>query len=252
MLDGQRNFRDLGGVHTADGALVATGEVYRSGELSALTDDDLTLLEELGIRTVVDLRSEREAEIHPDRLPDSVVYRPMPILPGGDGSGVERFMQTFDPDDFPPWEIVYRDLIRDHIATVAALFGLVVDPAARPLVFHCSAGKDRTGVVAALLLTILGVAWEDVEDDFMLTNEILRPARHEIMDRWVGELERRGVRLTGDASKRMEHLLLVERSYLEAARAEMIACCGSVDGYIEDRLAIDDDGRDELRRQLLR
>jgi protein tyrosine/serine phosphatase len=105
-LEGQPNFRDLGGARTVGGSLVATGEVYRSGELSALTDADLSRLEDLGICTAVDLRSEPEVVLQPDRLPASVTYCPIPALPGGAGAAIEQFFRTFNPADFPPWEDV--------------------------------------------------------------------------------------------------------------------------------------------------
>jgi protein-tyrosine phosphatase len=251
MLEGQINFRDLGGIRTRGGSVVASGQVYRSGELSALTDGDLALLDRLRIRTVVDLRSETEAARQPDRLPDAVEFVAMPILPGGNGSGVDRFLQTFDPADFPPWERIYRDLIRDHVPVLTSLVRLIADPAARPLVFHCATGKDRTGIVAALLLSALDVEWSDVEADYLESNAILQPERGRIMEQWLGSLRQRGVHLDAAAVARIEQLLLAEPDHLAAARDEMIRCCGSVDGYIEDALGIDGDTRDSLRRQLL-
>jgi protein-tyrosine phosphatase len=252
MLEGQPNFRDLGGSRTVGSSLVATGEVYRSGELSALTDADLSQLEDLGIRTVVDLRSEPEEALQPDRIPVSATYRPIPALPGGAGSAVEQFLRSFDPADFPPWEDVYRTLIREQTAVFRSLIRLVADPEARPLVFHCSTGKDRTGVAAALLLSMLGVAWRDVEDDYLRSNAFLNASRPEIMDRWARGLEERGVRLDLNTRKQLEHFLLVEPSYLAAARDEMISLDGSVDAYIRRSLRIEDGVRDTLRRQLLR
>lgn len=253
MLEGQPNFRDLGGSPcTVGGSLVATGEVYRSGQLSALTDTDLNRLEDLRIRTVVDLRSEPETTLQPDRLPTSATYRPIPVLPGGSGSAVEQFFRTFDPTDFPPWEDVYRSLVREHAEVFGSLIRLVADPEVRPLVFHCSTGKDRTGVAAALLLSMLGVAWRDVEEDYLRSNTYLSSTRAEIMNRWARALEEKGVRVDLDTSRQLEHFLLVEPSYLAAARDEMIALDGSVDAYIRESLGIDDDVRDSLRRQLLR
>ena len=108
------------------------------------------------------------------------------------------------------------------------------------MAFHCSTGKDRTGV-----------AWRDVEEDYLISNVFLSASRPEIMDRWVRVLEERGVRLDLNTSKQLEHFLLVEPSYLAAARDEMIALDGSVDAYIRGSLRIDDGVRDTLRRQLL-
>lgn len=252
LLDAQPNFRDLGGSPTAGGSLVATGEVYRSGELSSLTDADLGRLEELGIRTVVDLRSEREAALLPDRLPASVTYVSLPLLPGDNGSAVERFLQTFDPADFPPWDVLYRTLVRKHTAVLASLIRLVADRDSRPLVFHCGTGKDRTGIAAALLLSMLGVTRVDVEADYLRSNSYLGPRRHEIMDRWVSRLKETGIEVNPESTEQLQQMLLVEPSYLAAAWDEMVVLGGSVDGYIKNSLGIEDDVGESLRRQLLR
>ena len=251
ILEGQRNFRDLGGLRSTNGSRVVEREVYRSGELSALTDSDLARLEDLGIRTVIDLRSETEAALHPNRLPASVTYHPFPITPGDRNSVAERFFQTFDPADFPPFEDVYRNLVREHATKYRALIELVADPDARPLVFHCTAGKDRTGVAAALLLSLLGVAWRDVEKDYLKSNAILNHQANEIMDRWARRLEDMGRPLDRDTRKQFERLLRVEPSYLTAARDEMVTLSGSVDAYVREYVGIGDGVQQALRRQLL-
>lgn len=252
MLEGQRNFRDIGGSRTVGGSLVASREVYRSGELSALTDADLNRLEDLGIRTVVDLRSETEATLHPDRLPVSVTYHTFPIMPGNTEGTAEQFFQTFDPADFPPFEDIYRGLVRNHAAEFRALTKLVADPIARPLVFHCTAGKDRTGVAAALLLSMLDVAWEDVEKDYLDSNTFVGDQAGEVMARWSRALEDRGRQLEPETWERFAYLLRVEPSYLAAARDEMITLSNSVDAYVQNYLCIHADLRETLQEQLLR
>ncbi len=252
ILEGQQNFRDIGGSRDVDGSLVASGEVYRSGELSTLTDADLIRFEGLGIRTVVDFRSEVEATLHHDRLPASVTYHPFPIMPGSRDSSAERLFKTFNPTDFPAFEDVYRSLVREHASEYRALIHLVADPDSRPLVFHCTAGKDRTGVAAALLLTLLGVAWPHVEEDFLESNAILSQQAPEIMERWTRSLADSGRQLDPDTRDRLKRLLRVEPSYLAAARDEMITLGGSVDAYLAEYLGIEDHIRSALRQQLLR
>lgn len=250
MFEGQPNFRDLGGIPAGEGSVV-TGAVFRSGELSGLTDTDLAVFESLGIRTVVDLRSGREAGMHPDRLPASAEYVPLPILPGGPGSSVGRFMETFDPSDFPPWSEVYRSLVRHHTAELAALMRLIADGANRPVVFHCGTGKDRTGVASALLLAMLETPWADIEEDFLVSNALLQPRSRQILDRWERGLAERGVQLGITDRSHLEQFLLVDRSFLRVARAEMISMNGSVEAYIEQSLGIEEVIRDSLRAQLV-
>ncbi len=162
-LQGQANFRDLGGYQTADGHTVRWGQVYRSGRLPDLTDCDVERLRDLGIRTVVTLLTPDDiAAYGPDRLPDGVELVLLPIdsdeatelsnratgaLKSGDFAGI--------PPDLNPE--IHRLLIRDGAERYAALLRLIADPANRPLVFHCSHGIHRTGTGAALLLSALGV-----------------------------------------------------------------------------------------------
>lgn len=251
MFEGQPNFRDFGGIPAREGA-VLYGEVYRSGELSALNDPDLAKFEALGIRTVVDLRSVSEASMHPDRLPDSVRSVAIPILPGGPGSGVDRFMETFDPSHFPPWSEVYVALVRHHAAEFAALIHLVADEMARPLVFHCGTGRDRTGIASALLLVLLGTPWEAVKKDYLRSIELLEQRSGEMLRRWELTLAGRGVHLDDQDRRGLERLMRVDAACLEVARTEMISIDGSVEAYIEHSLRIDASTRASLREQLLR
>ncbi len=252
MLEGQPNFRDLGGHPTRNGSSVVVGQVFRSGDLSALTGPDLTRLEELRICTVVDLRSEVEADARPDRLPEGAAYVPLRMLPGGSSSTLEAMFRTGDFSAFPTWETIYRAAIRDHADTYSALIRLVADPAARPLVFHCTTGKDRTGIGTALLLTVLGVAWADIEDDFLRSNDYLRPHKTAMVERMALEMEGSGLTMQEGTRQLLERMLLVEASYLNAARDEMIALEGSVAAYLSRSLGIEDDLAGDLRDQLLR
>lgn len=250
MLEGQPNFRDLGGYRTADGSVVVTGQVFRSGELSALSDTDLALLEELGIRTVVDLRSEPEALTRPDRLPASATYREIRLLPAVSPAAMAKMFSTGDFRSFPAWETIYRSGIRDHTAAFSALIRLVADPEARPIIFHCTTGKDRTGIGAALLLSILGVPWSKVEEDYLRSNDYLRPQQGAMVDRIALEMEK-GRHLGDEARKHLEGMLLVDASYLAAAHDEMVTLDGSVAGYLAGSLGTEGAVSLALKAQLL-
>jgi len=252
VLEGQPNFRDLGGYPTSDGSSVVSGQLYRSGDFSAVTERDLHRLEELGIRTVVDLRSEPEAAARPDLLPAAVNYRPLRLLPAVDNASMEEMFRTGDFRSFPSWETVYRSGIRDHPDVFAALIRLAADPQARPLVFHCATGKDRTGIGAALLLSVLGVAWSEVEKDYLRSNALLGPGKAAMVDRIAREMEQAGLRLEDEARRQLEDMLLVDVAFLDAAHDEMAQLAGSVEGYLLTSLGIDERLAASLRDQLLR
>src|SRR4051812_37022237 len=178
-LVGAFNFRDLGGYPTADGRRTRWGRVFRSDTLDALSDDDLGVLRQLGLRTVVDLRTRNEAE-RDGRGPlgtEPVRYVHLSVLPEEGGESVAA------PDtDGASIGARYLWYLEAGAGSLAEALRLVADAGGHPLVFHCTAGKDRTGVLSALVLGCLGVDRETIVDDYMQTATVL----HLILDRLRG------------------------------------------------------------------
>ena len=170
-LDGALNFRDLGG-YAAGGGTTARGKLYRSDALSELTERDISVLMDLGLSTVVDLRHARELVESPGVFAThaTVRYHHQPVLtPDANGLAPhERLMRL----DFAAHNIA---MARQSTATFAFLFQLLADADAYPLVFHCAGGRDRTGVAAALILSAAGVSREDIMADYLVSNEYLVP-----------------------------------------------------------------------------
>jgi protein-tyrosine phosphatase len=165
LLDGASNFRDLGGYRTADGKTVRTGMVFRSGALHALTDPDHERLQALGVRVAVDLRPPEEQAAEPTNAPFLRIVH-VPLMRG------ER---TSDPLALSNGEGYLRDryteIVLDRAPDIGTIFAVLAKEDGAPAVIHCAAGKDRTGVVSALLLLALGVDEETVLDDYELTSE---------------------------------------------------------------------------------
>ena len=190
-LEGSFNFRDLGGYATGDGRSVRWGRLYRSDALHDLTSDDVARLRELGLRTVVDLRTEREL----DRSgrgplePEGIGFHHLAVVKEGvrgdgtpDGAADREEVAAPAPagDDLAERYLWYLDVGRDAIARALTLLGGAEH---YPLVFHCAAGKDRTGVLAALVLEILGIDRDTIVADYVITAERIRL----ILDRWRAE-----------------------------------------------------------------
>lgn len=160
------NFRDLGGYRTAEGRIVQRRRLFRSDDLSRLDDADRERFAVLGIRTVVDLR--RPEEVAADgRIPqfDGFAYRHVhlvhPYWPPAKFADItqrERYVVER-----------YRELSLDAADGIGEALRLIADADRAPLVFHCIAGKDRTGVVSALTLALLGVSDEVIADDYELS-----------------------------------------------------------------------------------
>ncbi len=171
MLEGAFNFRDLGGYLTVDGRMVRWRRVYRADALDQLTSADIVVLNNLGLRTVVDLRSHTEVRRAPHPFTEGLVrYRHTPLAIG------------FEPDPYgaspapeQTAEQLYRTMLDMGGEAIRALFEELAEPAALPLVFHCTAGKDRTGVAAALVLRALGVPDDLVAADYALSQRHMAP-----------------------------------------------------------------------------
>jgi protein-tyrosine phosphatase len=164
-LVGAYNFRDLGGYPTADGRRTRWGRVFRSDTLGQLTDADLTLLRGMGLATVVDLRTAAEVE-RDGRVglgDEHLAYVNLSVLPEEGGESVAAPAEGTDMSERYLW---YLEAGRSPLATALTM---VADDRGHPLVFHCTAGKDRTGVLSALVLSCLGVEREAVVDDYVQT-----------------------------------------------------------------------------------
>jgi protein-tyrosine phosphatase len=232
-LVGAKNFRDVGGYPTADGHTVRTGVVYRSNKLSELTDADLQRLAELDVTLDVDLRNVVERYQEPDRVPAGARYQVADVISldhglhfhgnatvtlakalaaglfNGSGNLGQSIAYPFMVD-FVGADYAFGDLLR-----------AIASNDSGAAVFHCTAGKDRTGWGTAVLLSLLGVPRATVEADFMLSNDML-----------------------GNPTA-------VELSWLRAAFDEVDHLYGSVDAYVRQGLGLDEATITALRTRLL-
>ena len=254
-LDGQANFRDLGGYGTTDGRTVKWGLIYRAGQLNELSDADLAKLKELNIRTVVDLRGTSEVETRgKDRLPEGVRSVSLPIdvmnLPRDEADESAAADSSSGPPDFM---LQATRSIMVHCTDVyAGLIRELAEPENRPLVFHCTAGKDRAGVGAAVVLTLLGVPWETVREDYLLSNFY----RKEENERELGKIredmaQKQGIPPAQVDMSRFEGMYLVKPEYLDTARDDVIRKYGSMESYLREGLGISDETIHKLRSELL-
>jgi len=168
-LNGARNVRDMGGYPAQGGRRVRWGQLYRAAELNTLTDDDLEILAGFRIKTFIDFRRPGEVEESPDRRPSSLTKSiHLPIDPGNFSSYARAFGSSRSGEEVMAG--LYRTMIRDFQEPFAEFLAIAADPERGPILFHCTAGKDRTGVAAALLLAALGVDHEFIFQDYLLSN----------------------------------------------------------------------------------
>ncbi len=258
-LDGQPNFRDLGGYKTIDGKTVKWGQVYRSGELPRLTNEDVMILESLGIKTVISFLSQPEIDAKgEDRLPEGIKEISIPIdTEDGTGGLAKEILIARQTGDFSnvPVEInpeIHKLLINIANKEYAQLLREVLDSSNRPMVFHCSHGIHRTGTATALLLTILGVPWETIREDYLLSNL----SRKEEVDHRLVQLRKLAAKNQGITPDEVDMtntnaFYILESEYIDAALDEAIEKYGSMDNYIKDGLGITDEEIQKLKDSLL-
>ncbi|HEX9530809.1 MAG TPA: tyrosine-protein phosphatase [Acidimicrobiales bacterium] len=226
-LEGAFNFRDLGGYATAGGGPVRWRRLYRADGIHKLTPADRGRVRELGLATVVDLRTGAELEER-GRFPfigELEGYHHLPLIDAvWDPATVEEQVAVMSAAELLVFQ--YKAMLVEGRAAIAATFELLAEPGSYPLVFHCAAGKDRTGVVAALVLSLLAVSDADVCHDYGLSREAMermmawiRTNRPEALDAMVAQ-----PKAILDAPPMAMHLLL------DSVRAEF----GSVAGYLGD------------------
>ena len=191
-MESIHNFRDFGGYKTQNGTSLKSGLLYRSGDLSKASNADIDYIASLGIKTVCDLRSEFERQKEPDRIP---IARPftffnIPMRPIVDyhGRSLRRLFSLMfgserKMDYIAESYQAYREYATNYLPQLKALFHRISNPENLPLLIHCSAGKDRTGVVSSLIQLVLGVPFETVMEDYLITNENLDAYTQEIYRR---------------------------------------------------------------------
>ena len=248
---GIHNFRDYGGWTTREGGRVKTGLLYRSGHHVGATDEDLRQFAEAGIRTVIDLRGNSERDAHPCRRVDGwdgeVIFYDGETASSPPHMDIDETTTTVEYARDRMMQLYTRMPRNPAMIEMFRRYFRILDERDGASLVHCFAGKDRTGVAATLLLHVLGVNEDDQVAEFVLTNAA---PTFDVLKRQSapGIEERLGRPLDDDA---LEALLGVHEDYIqrwfETAREE----AGSLDGYIETKLGVDDAMRERLKERFL-
>lgn len=251
-LEGVLNFRDYGGYATARGAQLKRGRLYRSAHHSRATDEDLAAMDALGLAVIVDLRRPNERQREPSRRPQ-----------GFSGQVIENDIGAVDDD---PWwsfvrnsdlsEATFRAYLMDyykaapfeerHIDLYARYFQALAEADGAVLI-HCAAGKDRTGLLAALTHHLVGVHPDDIVADYLLTNEAIGfEQRMPLMMQAIAEGTGRE-----PSAAAVKVAMGVDEAYLLTALAAIDASHGGADAYLEHVLGVDAALREKIEARLL-
>lgn len=241
-LEGVANTRDLGGLRTGDGRSIKPGLLIRSGEIDHISDAGKEKLEEIGVVAVIDLRTTKEATADPAVWPDGIgptrynfplLERQSAIIEDmrrqiAAGTAEGKWMDQSFSDTFDYMPTDYSNEIRQ-------VFDVLLEtPPGQPVLFHCSGGKDRTGVVTVVLLSALGVTEDDIKADFMMSNELIRPDA-------LAQMIADKVNASNGSSMKAEDVwpsVGVRPEYLKVFYASIERNYGNMDGYIQEGLGL--------------
>lgn len=254
-LEGQPNFRDLGGYDTGNDKRLKTGLLYRSGTLSRLTEADIEKIQSLNIKTVVNFLTEEERNKNgEDKLPEGVKSIFLPI--SGQNNEAVTILKARQNGDFSqvPADINYKIhalLIEDAQEEYAQLFHILSDKKNYPIVFHCSHGIHRTGTAASLILSTLGVPWEMIRQDYLLSNEY----RKEEIDQRVRALnqladENPDITDLEQNKANIEAFYVLKGEYIDGTKTTIEDNFGSFDQYLKS-IGIQKEEIENIKRTLL-
>ena len=263
-LDGTDNFRDCGGYETIEGRRVKWGLLYRSDQLSNISERDVAFLKNMGLKTIVDYRSKSEASAAPNKeIFGANTYSLDPnaktaqLAAGSINDDVNKSIldllkeHKFHPEKYgDPDENMYKQYKKfiysdSSKKAYRELIKLILDEHNLPLVQHCRGGKDRTGIGVAIILLALGVREECVIYDYTLTNQYRVTKNKKQMNLYK--------KYTKD-ERTLTLLSTLQQSkaiYMETAINEMKKTYGSIDSYLKDALGIDQDVKEKLKEIFL-
>jgi protein-tyrosine phosphatase len=245
--EGAVNLRDLGGYRAADGRRVKWGQVFRSDHLARLSEAGLSLVRRLGLSLVCDFRTPAEAARSPDRFPDTgtVGYLHLPIQ-HGEFEPTATFERIKNGDyAWMTEEFMlqgYVENIERYAPVWATVFAKLGEPRHRPLLFHCTGGKDRAGTCAALILLALGVPEETVVADYGLSETLIAGVRQGI----YAQIETLGVDV-----RQVAPYFSAPVGRIRALMAYIEATYGSAVGYLTKKAGVDEAVIERLRAELL-
>lgn len=244
------NFRDVGGLKTTQGKTVKWGKIYRSDNLSQLRASEFDKFNDLRIKTVFDLRTPQEIEGKEDNLPDNVTYVHAPsVLDHGDLlSGMRSKVLNGEVSNEQSAQYMadfYRSIVADNIPALKQLLQTLLS-SDEPVLYHCSAGKDRTGITTALILSILKVDRQTIINEYLLSDYY----RREKVEKMLTKAKIATVIKPHLGVCVIQNFMSVDERYLNEAFTYIDSNYGGMDAFIKNQLGISDTQREQIIEKL--
>ncbi len=236
------NFRDIGGYYNKEGRQIKWGKIYRSGTLAGLSEKDIDILNSLNINTVVDFRNEQDIKKSPCRYKAKQVVD-LPI----EGSLMDNFKEKIIRGEMMRGDVLimqqdlYINLLKNNVENLNAFFDILLDEKNYPVVIHSSLGKDQVGLATLLILLSLDVNKDQITGDFMLSNRYIN----------FQHLVSNASELSYEMQEALTALLGTNETVIDYVYKRIVKDYGSVDTYLEKRLLLNKEKREQLKDLLL-
>lgn len=252
QLSGADNARDLGGMKTSDGAVIQRGYLIRSNRLSRITKRDIQILkDQYHLQKIIDLRTPMEAEQEEDKKIAGAVYLNIPFFVEsmvGISHEKGNRHKIGHIEDIPKMEDLYVMIVENPFCQKQMEKALrqIMETEDGAVLWHCTEGKDRCGLLSAMTLFLLGVSEQDVMEDYLKTNTSAATRIDKMYQKW------RKLGISKGRAEGMLGLFMAKEEYMQAALDFVKRTYGSVDLFLKDAMEITDDERESFREKVLR
>ena len=244
------NFRDLGGIKTQDGRMVKWGRIFRSGNLSGLKKNEFDKFKDLDIQTIYDLRTSHEIDGKEDRLPVETKYIHAPTVKDNEGQIAQLRAKVIagkisEMEAREQTAAFYKDAVSLNVGSLRDIIGQIAG-SEQPVLYHCSAGKDRTGIVSALILSILNVDRKTIMDEYLMSNYY----RTKKTEKLLGKARLAKIIKPRMNLKAIEVFMTVDAAFMNAVFEVIDKQYGGTDKFIENQLQINQETRNRIINSL--
>lgn len=239
------NFRTVADIKNIDGRILKKGKFYRSAHLHQINKKSLKNLEKLGIKEIIDLRNSKEISQKPDKIYNTVIYKNYSAF-GDEGDQLNQAKKLVLKGKVKGSDAnlrmldFYKNYATENPEIIKKIIHEILD-SENPVLYHCTAGKDRTGIITALILTILKFDRETIDNDYLLSNNY----REKLAQKRLHLAKNLHFLYPKMDLNVIEKLSWVEKDYLNAAFLEIDKKYGSIDTYIHQELGISENKRNE-------
>jgi protein-tyrosine phosphatase len=240
------NFRDLGGLRTTDGRTVKWGRIFRSDNLAKLGAKEFGKFNDLHIQSVYDMRTNQEIEGREDQLPSNVKYIHAPVVKDNEGQIAQLRKQVIggkisEAEAQNQTAGFYRDAVTVNLNSLRAVIEHIIE-SNEPVLYHCSAGKDRTGIVSALILSILRVDRQTLVNEYLMSNFYRRMKT----EKMLGKAKFARIIKPKMDLKAIEVFMTVDKEFIDATFDEIDKKYGGIAPFIKNQLMIDTEAQNKL------